>query len=115
MRHSKRHEALLTTAEKYPKITEVALNIAAANGAVNRVEGQDHVNKTLDYVLSADGVYEDDIQALEAWLLTLTKEQQDNLEDGEEDEVLTITGESPKSPHNDKPVANLFYDFWENL
>jgi hypothetical protein len=100
--------------EKYPTIKKVALGIAAVNGAINRDEPAHVALDTLEECLGASGVYENDLQLLENWLLTLTPEQLDLLEDGEQTEIDELVKQSPLSS-TEKHTAHIFTDFWENL
>ena len=80
----------------FPKITEVALKVAYDHGAINRFEPESEFLERLDGAIGADGVYWEDMAALEAWLCTLTDEQIDTLASGDEDEMKIIEQSSPK-------------------
>lgn len=102
--------------EEYPLITDVVMTIAQSCGAINRVEGSDHIQKKLEYILNARDMFSEDLDALENWLRGLTKEQRDILADGEsgeEGDMLKLVSESPFM--NGRHIALIFQDFWEIL
>jgi hypothetical protein len=104
----------VTTAEKYPNTATIMFAIAHANGASNRMEPTRWID-CMEEVTGATGVYHDELDLLEVWLGSLTKEQKDILADGEFDEMTALSVTSPISSHNGKHVAYLLNDYWENL
>ncbi len=88
--------------------------IALAVGAINSHEPVEEALERAEEALGAEGVATADVEALDAWLASLTQEQRDVLADGEEDEIAAIEAESPMGESGYR-VAALLYDVWEVL
>jgi hypothetical protein len=93
----------------YPGITAAAITMCACNGALNRFVSEAVLLERLDHVLSAEGVYAEDLAAVEAWLATLNGAQIMVLVDGEESEMEALLARAPE--HTD----GLFMDIYNDL
>lgn len=96
----------------YPRVKAVVLDIAYDNGMVNRVEPKEATLQRLEEALGAEGVYTEDVDALEAWLGTLTKDQLDTLASGEHGDMGELVSQAPKNWRGES-VARLFDDVFD--
>lgn len=94
--------------KEFPYITMVAQIIYLDNGKINRTHGEESFLEDLDYILGGDGVYYDDLKALDDWLSTLTKEEREILAAGEQSEMEEIQSRAP----NPDICAGLFDDIF---
>lgn len=99
----------------YPNIAELALNLAATHGMLNRTTTNDRIVGLAMEALHADGVATEDVQALEDWLGTLVVDQLEILVDGEEGEMAALVAESPTSPTTGMCVGQLIEDIYQWL
>ncbi len=104
----------MTFMEQHPHIQNVVVTMAQAHGMLNRYEPVQNILETATACFQADGVLTADVEALEAWLKTLTYEQVETLSDGEEEEMSALMADSPTSSGG-MCVAQLLDDVWEAL
>ena len=95
------------------RIQHVALEIGYANGMINRYHSRAEFLSTVNSVLGADGVTAEDLDRLEAWLCTLSKEQLLILAAGEHSEMAALESLAPKGGPDNTPLTGLFNDISE--
>lgn len=95
--------------KEFPNITAVAQEIYLDNGKINRDHSIEDFQEELDEILGADGVYYDDLKALDNWIATLTEEERDDLAAGEESDMLKVQCRAP----NPELCEGLFNDIFE--
>lgn len=112
--NQKRREPWRTaTIDRFPNIKKVALLMAYSNDMVSRYHPQEVFLETAENVISAEGVYEDDLQAFDAWLATLTDEEQETLADGEHTEMKAIAARCLVRGIDDMNMCELFTVMFE--
>lgn len=104
----------MTFMEQHPHIQNVVVTMAQAHGMLNRYEPVKDILETAATCFQADGVDTADVEALEAWLHTLTYDQVETLADGEEEEMSALMADSPVGSEG-MCVAQLFDDVWTAL
>lgn len=90
----------------FPAIAKATLEMSYDNGGINRDRTEADCMKALDEVLSAEGVYYNDLTAIDAWLATLTEEQMQVVVAGEETEMKASLANAP--PHADALLNDIF-------
>lgn len=100
---------------KWLSIIDLALSMAAAHGMLNRTTSAERITELTLEALGAEGVYTEDVDALEAWLNTLSAKQKDILIDGEEEEMSALVAQSPTSVLSGQCVAQLIEDIYSTL
>jgi len=73
--------------ETYPNLRSAYLLMERCNGGINRDRSEEQACRESDPVIGADGVYHDDLVAIDAWLGTLSEDDLLTFVDGEETEV----------------------------
>lgn len=109
----------MRTIDRFPGIRKVYIEIVYDNGGVfngmgygpSRTE-EDALDAT-EPVLSAEGVVEEDLQRLDAWINTLSEEQVITLAAGEHEEMQALAAEGPTGGPDNLPLANIFEDLFE--
>ena len=94
--------------EKYPGIKVVALIIAYDNGFIHRYFSKEQWLLSLDPVLGATGVDTADLEILDQWCQTLTKEQAETLGAGGYSDMMEVIAMCPKPE-----LCGLFDDIFE--
>lgn len=100
---------------KCPGTIDLALSMAATHGMLNRTTSAERITELTLEALGAEGVYTEDVDALEAWLNTLSAKQKDILIDGEEEEMAVLIAESPTSILSGICVGQLIEDIYSTL
>lgn len=86
----------------YPTITKVIGDCVHHNGGTagrnfaGIVDPQADILRLLDECLGAEGIYHDDLKALDDWLFALSDDDLDTVIDGEESEVGAILEAAPR-------------------
>lgn len=104
--------------ERFPNIVKATLEMSYCNGGIFRrmperdTEGrtENDVKTALEEVLFAEGVYEDDLRAIDDWLGTITDDELSIVVDGEETEAAAIVAHSP----NPEKTQGLLNDIFNN-
>lgn len=95
----------------YPFIKCWVMDVAYSNGMVNRESPEYLVIDQAESALFADGVVEAEVEALNTWLGTLTKDEFETLADGEMEEMTAIAARAPIVEEH--PVSGLLKDIFE--
>jgi hypothetical protein len=103
----------------YPNITRLTLDMVACNGGLHRLRkpeigAEQDVKNLLDECLGAEGVYHEDLAALDRWLSSLTEEQFMTVADGEETEVATILEAAPRIGDSEDTVREFIDQIYEH-
>ena len=98
-----------------PNIVKLALGYAACQSILNRTCPEELIVAATLSALEADDVITADVAALEQWLSTLTSDQKDVLEDGEEEARSELIADSPTSELSGMCVAQLLDDVFDVL
>lgn len=102
--------------DRYPRIREVALDIAFDNGMVNRESPEAVFLDRVDGILSAEGgPTEDDLRRLEAFLATLSLNELTTLACGEAEARAVIDERSPVGGPDGTPLTHLFADIFNEV
>lgn len=99
--------------ERWPGIRKAALEIAYDNGMINRECSEDAWLKSLDPVLGAEGVTDEDLDRLDAWLLGLSDADLDTLCSGEERDAEGIEADCPTGGPDGERLSKLLVDIFE--
>lgn len=100
---------------RYPGIVKATLEMSYDNGGIYSGHGvlptrtEEDVLIALEGVLGAEGVYEDDLQKIDAWLLTLSEDDLQTAVAGEETEMKVLTDKSP-DPAKTEGLLNDIFD-----
>lgn len=93
--------------DEFVNIRKAALMIGHDNGMINRENSvEDFLGKT-EVVLGAEGVYYEDVEALDGFLERLSSAEFDTLCCGEELERLAIEGRAPKNARGELVIGLL--------
>lgn len=103
-----------TIVERFPRLREAALEIAYDNGMINRGKAEADWLAELDPVLGADGVAEEDLGRLEAWLQTLNQGDLLILCAGEMEDMAKVAEGCPRGGPDDGPLCDILNDIFEN-
>ena len=103
----------------YPNITRLTLDMVGYNGGLHVLRTPDigaeqDVKNKLDECLGAEGVYHDDLAALDAWLGTLTEDEFMTIADGEESEVAAILARAPSIGDPEDTAADFINGIYEH-
>lgn len=103
----------------YPNITRLTLDMVGYNGGLHalRVPGgsaETDVKRLLDECLGADGVYHENLVALNHWLGNLTEDEFMTVADGEESEVAAILAKAPSMGDPGDAAADFIDQIYEH-
>ena len=101
----------MSNINNYSFIKAAALEIALDNGMINKSFSEEDFYKGVEACIFADGVYEKDIKALDIWLGSLSKEDQETIAIGEHSEMMELSKGSPKNDEG-LPVVSLLDDIF---
>lgn len=96
----------------FPNVRRTVLDIALAQGAVNRIEAEHKVmDRAAEWI--ENNVAPDSLRELESWLGSLTAEELEVLADGEAQEMLDLVATSPVGL-NGNCVATIFEKMFDD-
>ncbi len=76
--------------ETYPNLRAAYLLMERCNGGINRGRDEEQACRESDTIIGAEGVYHDDLVAINEWLGTLSEDDLLTFVDGEESEIEAI-------------------------
>lgn len=97
----------MSIVEKFPGIKRVATVCGYSMGMTQK-HLVDKWLTTLDPILGADGLYDNDLEALSNWCLSLTDDEVDLLIEGTDEERELIADKAPNPEH-----VGIFDDLFE--
>lgn len=94
---------------KWTGIVQATLEMSHDNGGIHRYRAEEEVIDALGEVLGAEGVYDDDLDKIDAWLNTLTKDELLIVVAGEEREMEALVSKSP-DPEKTQGLLNDIFE-----
>jgi len=96
---------------KFPTIKKAALAIAYDNGMINRFEPEEKYLDACLSVIGAEGVYEEDIIALEEFLSGLSETDFNNVCYGDSVDMEAVEAQAPKNSDG-HALTGILEDFF---
>lgn len=103
----------------YPNITRLTLDMVGYNGGLHvlrapEIGAEADVKRLLDECLGADGVYHENLVALDAWLGALSEDEFFTVADGEETEVAALLAGAPSMGDLEDTAADFINSIYEH-
>lgn len=96
--------------ETYPNLRAAYLLMERCNGGINRDRSEEQALRESDPIIGADGVYHDDLVAIDQWLGTLSEDDLLTFVDGEETEVATLAASGGDAGAKAHGLLNDLFD-----
>lgn len=96
-----------------PGIRRAALVIAYDNGMINAQEPEDAFLASVEEVLGAEGVTDEDLHQLDSWLQGLPEEELEVVCVGEAEEMATLVAGCPLGGPDEQPLVWLLDDIFD--
>lgn len=98
--------------DKFPFIRDTALIMAYDNGMINREQSKEEFLALCESVVGADGVYHEDLVALESWLGSLTSDERETIAAGLHEDIEELNKSCPSNAEG-HPLSELFEDIFD--
>lgn len=103
----------------YPHITRLTLDMVGYNGGLHvlrapEIGAEADVKRLLDECLGADGVYHDNLKALDDWLGNLEHDDFMTVADGEESETRALLAKAPVMGDPEDTAADFIDSIYEH-
>lgn len=103
----------------YPNITRLVHDMSHYNGGTaarnaQRIDPDTDRERLLDECLGADGVYHENLKALDDWLGALPKDHFDTIADGEESEVAALLADAPNMGDPEDTAQDFINSLYEH-
>lgn len=104
----------MSAIDQFPTVRKAAILIALDNGLINRFCSEENWISKVEEAIFADGVPQQDVQALEDFLKTLSEEDFETICCGEHDEMVAVEANAPMSVvEPEMKVTRLLNDIFE--